>query len=570
MEKRRRWRIYKKRRSPSPQPSSQHMPPSLVHQSREVLACCAELDGRPLSPESLSVMSPASGIARIKPDSTGVSRMMISARQYSASLSSPSPMSLHRPVSRTPATGNLRLRAEKCRSISSTVPPWSRLWEDDPRQLLTETPILVSVSTLSTLPLLASFSGCSSEYRSFSSHFVTDAPRPSSMRPSSLSSSMQPRVPHTSGVSSDCAPDNSLLASFQKQMANRQLLLKANKSSNGINDNNKAAGYRPYRPGESNVLSLVSKPPSPKLFCASETIEIPNSPASSAKLPAPVLFCSSPSSSSLQSSPVHSPSSFRVGRAPRSRTVPYNSSRGTSLLQAVRRLLFLPPQWSAAQTLVFLLRHPNLRRLGLPRSRPSSSSPTLSSTLSSSKLSASYRDLLNVPHCNSIDWAGILPPSHGTTQCPIKDSVPQQSPVWAKNPVTASTALSSHPVKAFADATAATASPFSASDHELVSSWLASGEPLFTRQTSMASVLLRKGLAARSRRQSAHRWRTLREAHVKALMGSLAAQSYQSNAAVTIQSQAKQYNIALNPRCRYHQLWTGAGASPLSSTTIYL
>ncbi|CAK7235737.1 hypothetical protein SBRCBS47491_009397 [Sporothrix bragantina] len=241
--------------------------------------------------------------------------------------------------------------------------------------------------------------------------------------------------------------------------------------------------------------------------------------------------------------------------------IPYNSSRGYAMLKAMRRLLVIPAEWSAAQTLLFVLQHPNLRRLSLPSSQPSSSSK--SSVLSSS---STYRDLLSVPRCNSIDWKGALQSINAPTRYQAMNPVPQ-TPTRARKPVSAAASLASYPYLAPSSASPlATFTPFSASDRELVSSWLESGEPLFTLQTSLSSLLLRKSLRARSRRQFTGTWRASRAAQMEALTKSLAVRFCNNNMIVSTISDTKRYDIALNPRCRYHQLWTGAGASPLSSS----
>ncbi|CAK7266534.1 hypothetical protein SEPCBS57363_002137 [Sporothrix epigloea] len=353
------------------------------------------------------------------------------------------------------------------------------------------------------------------------------------------------------------------IASFQARITSRQLLLEQESTDVSTENSEKTCLLK-----ASTTSDHSSTPLAQPHAVVPETLNTPSLPSSSA--------LSSSHTPSPEPTPRHNSSVLpakpsQPSRLPRPRRiVPYNSSRGSSLLKALRRLLVLPPQWSAAQTLLFVLQHPNLRRLGLPRSRPSSSSS--SSSLASPKLAASYRDLLNVPRCNFLDWTGILQTADDSLRYHSKNAAPLPTPAWAREPVTASTALSSHPFSALLGPSEPDSSPFSASDRKLISSWLASGEPLFTRQTSMASVLLRKGLGMQSRRrQLARAWRASREAHVKAWMESLAVRSsYQGNVTATMDSQEKQHNIALNPRCRYHQLWTGAGASPLASSVNFL
>ncbi|CAK7566289.1 MAG: hypothetical protein SEPTF4163_004228 [Sporothrix epigloea] len=546
----------------------------MEHQGRDRVVHSVELDGQPriASPVELSaasdvcaaplnVISSAIGGNLTTTVSKRVSKKTISARQYSPSLLSPSSISLHPVVHRIPATRNLRLLAGKYKNIPSTAPPLTLFWGDRSRPSLKDKPIMVQVNVLQPMTVQ------SPKQRDF--NLIPDSPPErssesptSSMSSSSgtISSSFISHGTSTTLISPVSTLNGPNIASFQDHLSSRQLLLEKKETGDGSKNSEDTCLLKGSISSDPSSKSLAQPH-----FVVRETLNTPSLPSSpsfsSSLTPSP-----EPTAQHNSSVLVAKPS--QPSRLPRPRRiVPYNSSRGKALLKALRRLLILPPQWSAAQTLLFVLQHPNLRRLGLPRSRQSSSSSSSSSTTAPPKLSASYRDLLNVPRCSSLDWTGILQEADDSLlRYHQKNAVPLPTPTGAREPVSASTALSSHPFSALLGSSEPDSLPLSASDRKLISSWLASGEPLFTRQTSMASVLLRKGLGMQSRRQLARAWRASREAHVKALMESLAVRFYQGNVAATVDSQEKQYNIALNPRCRYHQLWTGAGASPLASS----
>ena len=569
---------------------------------------------------------------------TTVSTRTVLACQYSASLSLPSlAPSPKAAVHRILAADGIHLLAEDCSSVSSTAPQLTLPWENRPRSVFMpemSTAIPVDVRPLMDQPvkqcgpLLLTDTSSGSSGKSLSSSSSSSSPSPSPSFSPSFSSLSTPLASSTGSSFNSPISGGALSPSFSDRMVARQSLLE---NVSGISNVNVVkldrgnSGHRQRHSGSSissTTTTTTTASSGPRYIPSSMSLLRPHSVAllSSTQQALPFLrgcktgdlstsssssssstscsssLCSSPSppfplSSSSSTSQLASSFANRPGRryqpsaalarilsegytkpsytSPSSSLrfrIPYNSTRGHTMLKALRRLLVIPAEWSAAQTLLFVLQHPNLRRLSLPDDQPVS----LSSSSSSSS-SSSYRDLLSVPRCNTLDWTGVL-----------RSMLPAlQMLTRARKPVSAATSLSSHPFSAASSTTsiiilpAKTCTQFSASDRQLVSSWLESGEPLFTRQTAMASLLLRRGPRARARRQFLGPWQALRKAQLEALTESLMAQLYDNyddkddnKMAILTRDDDERYAIALNPRCRYHQLWTGAGASPLSQSIV--
>ncbi|CAK7240919.1 MAG: hypothetical protein STHCBS139747_002375 [Sporothrix thermara] len=537
---------------------------------------------------------------------TTVSTRTVLACQYSASLSLPSlAPSPKAAVHRILAADGIHLLAEDCSSVSSTAPQLTLPWENRPRSVFMpemSTAIPVDVRPLMDQPvkqcgpLLLTDTSSGSSGKSLSSSSSSSSPSPSPSFSPSFSSLSTPLASSTGSSFNSPISGGALSPSFSDRMVARQSLLE---NVSGISNVNVVkldrgnSGHRQRHSGSSissTTTTTTTASSGPRYIPSSMSLLRPHSVAllSSTQQALPFLrgcktgdlSTSSSSSSSSTSCRRYQPSAalariLSEGYTKPSYTspssslrfrIPYNSTRGHTMLKALRRLLVIPAEWSAAQTLLFVLQHPNLRRLSLPDDQPVS----LSSSSSSSS-SSSYRDLLSVPRCNTLDWTGVL-----------RSMLPAlQMLTRARKPVSAATSLSSHPFSAASSTTsiiilpAKTCTQFSASDRQLVSSWLESGEPLFTRQTAMASLLLRRGPRARARRQFLGPWQALRKAQLEALTESLMAQLYDNyddkddnKMAILTRDDDERYAIALNPRCRYHQLWTGAGASPLSQSIV--
>ncbi|CAK7220034.1 hypothetical protein SCUCBS95973_004020 [Sporothrix curviconia] len=504
-------------------------------------------------------------------------------------ISPPLPSSSRSAAHRIPAETDLRLQTDKCSSVSSMPPQLTLPWESRPRPPpITELPVVIPVyvQPLAVQPQTRRDYLLLPDSPTVASREPLISSSPSAPSPASLST--RPPITPSARIPLGYLSDGPPLVSFRNRMAARQTLLE-NSSSNGSSHGN--PGHRPHH-SDSSIDSAtttcgpryipsskslprprsVAVPPStqqtlPFLRTCKPFDEIPMAPSqkpcpfeSPSTLPprAPTFSFHPPPpppplslqlSHSFANRPArcHQPSPaparilsnnytpFRKPPFPSGAgfrlLIPYDSERGRSMLKALRRLLVIPAEWSAAQTLLFVLKHPRLRCLNLPSGQPSSSlSPS------------AFRDLLNVLRCNCIDWKGVLQSIDVPTQYRLMQ------------PVSAATSLSSHPFSVVSVVSAAPASPssslspssplatfthFSASDSVLVSNWLEKGKPLFTRQTSLKSLLLRRVGAGRP------------------------VQGRQDDRLTT----AGLYDIALNRRCRYHQLWSGAGASPLSSNT---
>lgn len=159
------------------------------------------------------------------------------------------------------------------------------------------------------------------------------------------------------------------------------------------------------------------------------------------------------------------------------------------MLQALRRLLVLPVDWSAARTLVFLLQHPKVRNLALPgRGR----GYYYLSSMRAGELER-HNDLMGVPRCNALAWLGILQIIDGPLQYYTRHKPP--------TPPTAATSLALYPPSLApysAHHSPLSGNPFSAANRDLVAKWLKDGKPLFTRQKTLKSLLLRKERRAKS------------------------------------------------------------------------
>lgn len=209
------------------------------------------------------------------------------------------------------------------------------------------------------------------------------------------------------------------------------------------------------------------------------------------------------------------------------------------MLQALRRLLIVPVDWSAAQTLLFVLQHPAVRRLALPFDQSSSPASDL------------FRDL------HTLDWYGILQAIDGPIRYLATHKRSDKNLSLNLRAVPPALASCSNPRALSASV------PFSVAERDLVAYWLTSGEPLFTRQMTLPTVLLRKsGQPPRGKAQPLCG---------RTPLSPLASSSvYSGNDALLAQhiEPATRYDIARNPRCRYHQLWTGAGKSRLSISLL--
>lgn len=223
------------------------------------------------------------------------------------------------------------------------------------------------------------------------------------------------------------------------------------------------------------------------------------------------------------------------------RLIPYNSRQGYSILQTLRRLLLVPVDWPAAQTLLFILQHPAVRHLALPFH------------LSSSPHSDYFQDLLGVPRSNMLGWYGILQAIDG----PMRYHAARKR---SQNRLNNPNNLRVVPP---------TLAPFSSAERDLVARWLASGEPIFTGQTRLSAVLLRKS----GKPMAGAAGRTAQQVRGRTPLSPMASSSVRTNddrAASSLPpiDPATRYDISRNPRCRYHQLWTGAGKSRLSLTML--
>ncbi|KAL1892106.1 hypothetical protein Sste5346_007261 [Sporothrix stenoceras] len=230
------------------------------------------------------------------------------------------------------------------------------------------------------------------------------------------------------------------------------------------------------------------------------------------------------------------------------RLVPYNSHHGYSLLQTLRRLLIIPTDWSPTQTLLFILQHPAVRHLALPFH------------LSSSPQSDYFQDLLGIPRCNALDWYGILQAIDGPIRYHAARKRSQQSLKLRAVPPTLAPCSNPRALS--------TNTPFSSAERDLVARWLAGGEPLFTGRMTLPAVLLRK-----SGKPLMSTGRTQQQSRARTPLSPLASSSVRTNDDQAASSlppldPATRYDISRNPRCRYHQLWTGAGKSRLSVTML--
>ncbi len=177
--------------------------------------------------------------------------------------------------------------------------------------------------------------------------------------------------------------------------------------------------------------------------------------------------------------------------------IPHYSPRGRAMLQALRRQLHLPPHWSAAQTLVYMLQHPGVRHLALP-------SAAVEAALGAAVPSARQHDLLTVPFCNAISWDTIL---HAMDAASAALRRPHRTPSLAM-------LLPPGPVPArYSPCHARPVTPphrFSAAERDLVTRWLHSGEPLFVRRTTLPDLLLRTDHRSRQQRRRRRRRRRQR------------------------------------------------------------
>ncbi|CAK7205630.1 hypothetical protein SEUCBS139899_008408 [Sporothrix eucalyptigena] len=228
------------------------------------------------------------------------------------------------------------------------------------------------------------------------------------------------------------------------------------------------------------------------------------------------------------------------------RIIHYDSHQGYNMLQALRRLLSIPVEWSAAQTLLYILRHPAVRRLNLPSVPSSSTSKSVAQI-------KKYHDIMRVPQCNALGWHGILQSIDGA--------------VWYR-------AMNPEDMGSTAVLPAVKYSLFSYSERKLISSWLESGENLFTQATPLSSLLLREGVRFRAYQAYTQPWRDTRKGTTLATfygvdhLSSLFVQSRDDQVVVSPISEGSRYRLKNNPRCRFHQLWTGSGSSPLSNSII--
>ncbi|ERT02819.1 hypothetical protein HMPREF1624_01122 [Sporothrix schenckii ATCC 58251] len=233
------------------------------------------------------------------------------------------------------------------------------------------------------------------------------------------------------------------------------------------------------------------------------------------------------------------------------RLIPYNSRQGHSMLQTLRRLLVVPVDWSAAQTLLFVLKHPAVRRLALPFHMSSSPSPADWKH---------FQDLLSVARCNSLSWYGILQTIDGPMRYHAAREHNYQSLRTNFHDVPSALVPCSNPRVLSGN------TRFSVAERDLVARWLASGEPLFTRQTTLPMVLMRKSRqpllrSSPSRMRLQH---LQQQACGRTPLSPLTSSSVHTMDLKEHNDTAIRYDIALNPRCRHHQLWTGAGKSRLS------
>ncbi|KIH86980.1 hypothetical protein SPBR_08247 [Sporothrix brasiliensis 5110] len=233
------------------------------------------------------------------------------------------------------------------------------------------------------------------------------------------------------------------------------------------------------------------------------------------------------------------------------RLIPYNSRQGYSMLQTLRRLLVVPVDWSAAQTLLFVLQRPAVRRLALPFHLSSSPSPTDWKH---------FQDLLGVARCNSLGWYGIMQTIEGPMRYHTAREHSHQSLRTNFHDVPSALAPCSNP-RALSGNTR-----FSVAECDLVARWLASGEPLFTRQTTLPMVLMRKSRQPllRSSPSRMRLQRLQQQARGRTPLSPLTSSSVHTRDLKEHNDPAIRYDIARNPRCRHHQLWTGAGKSRLS------